>query len=86
MSACGICGGAGILLVCYRESRDYDAAACVCPAGRRWRTPWQLQAWASRQTPPPSRVCRLEEIYTDNAIAELPDTVEAAPPIAEMFA
>lgn len=83
MSRCKHCGGVGIVLVCYHESQDYDAAACRCKAGQFYRTPWQLKAWAAMQTPPPLRIGRLEEFYTEKALADL--ETEDGPSIAEMF-
>ncbi len=80
---CALCGGAGIILVCYVESNTYDAAACRCKAGMAYRSQWQLKAWAAQQTPPPVRIGRLEDFYTDKAIAEM--VTEDGPSIAEMF-
>jgi len=83
MSRCNTCGDVGIVLICYHKSQDYDAAACRCPAGRFFRTRWQLKAWAAQQTPPPVRIGRLEEFYTERALAVL--ETEDGPSIAEMF-
>lgn len=83
MNPCKHCGGKGIVLICYVESNDYDAAACLCEQGKWWRTKYQLKAWAAQQTPPPVRVGRLEDFYTAKAIAE--HVGEDGPSIAEMF-
>jgi hypothetical protein len=68
---CPLCGNKGIVLLCYRESKDYDAMACTCKKGLYWRTRDQLKAWAANQTPKPSRIGGLEDFYTEKAIEEL---------------
>lgn len=69
--SCPLCDNKGIVLICYRESREYDAAACLCKKGLYWRTKDQLKAWAALQKPKPSRIGGLESFYTDEAIEEL---------------
>lgn len=69
--SCPLCDNKGIVLICYRQSRDYDAAACVCKKGLYWRTKDQLKAWAALQSPKPSRIGGLEDFYTEAAIEEL---------------
>ncbi len=83
MNLCKFCGGKGIVLICYVESNDYDAAACQCNHGKLWRVKNQLNVWGRLQTPPPVRVGRLEDFYTDKAISEL--QTEDGPSISEMF-
>ncbi len=68
---CPLCDNRGIVLICYRQDRCYDAAACVCRRGRPWRTTDQLKAWAALQLPKPSRIGGLEDFYTEAAIEEL---------------
>lgn len=68
---CPLCDGKGIVLVCYRLDRKYDAAACLCPKGKWWRTKDQLKAWASLQTPKPSRIGGVEDFYSPEALEEL---------------
>ena len=82
---CGICGNKGIVLICYNETQDYDAAACTCRKGQYWRMPKQLKAWAASQKPQPVRIGRLEEFYTEAAIAKLSTVMHWGPTIAEMF-
>ena len=68
---CPLCDGRGIVLICYRESEDYDAAACTCPKGQRWRTTDQLTAWAALQTPKPVRIGGLEDFYSAPGLEQL---------------
>lgn len=90
MSLCKFCAGKGIVLVCYVRDRTYDACACLCDAGKWFRQPWALRAWASRQPVTPGRVLRLEEVYSDKGLEELRTALDldqdiGGPPTAEDF-
>lgn len=68
---CRLCDDKGIVLICYRHERTYDAAACLCNKGQYWRTKHQLKAWASMRQPKPDRIGGLEDFYEPQAIEEL---------------
>lgn len=68
---CNLCEGFGLILICYRQDRTYDVAACTCAKGGFWRTREQLKAWADRQNPKPSRIGGLEDFYSARALEEL---------------
>ena len=68
---CPLCDNRGVILICYREDRTYDAAACLCKKGSWWRLKDQLKAWAAQQNPKPSRIGGIEDFYTPDAIEEL---------------
>lgn len=76
---CDLCGTDGLIFIHPEEGDGFAVAACICAHGKRWRQPWQLVAWAARQSPPPSKVGALEEFFTDEEIATARTRLEDAP-------
>lgn len=71
MSRCKYCHQDGLYFAEHGDPDGYVVLACNCPAGARWRTPQQLQAFASRLQPAPLWLGRLEDFFTAAELAKL---------------
>lgn len=80
MSRCKHCRGSGLVFIRYTTEPNYDLAACTCQAGQRWRAKFQLRAQAALLVPPPTRIGRLEEFFTEAELATLATRFEMHDP------